>query len=73
MNNKENDLQLALTAFAQSAVGIAIAQKKYFDACIDNGFTEKQALYLTYHYNNFLFNEGFYNDDYEQSESEDDY
>lgn len=60
-----NELQLGLIALTQAAKGIATSQKEYFDACIANGFTESQALYLTYHYNMFLFQERDYggNDD----------
>lgn len=58
-NDDENDLALSFIAFAQAADSVANCQKVYFDACIKHGFTETQALYLTYHYDPMLFNETF--------------
>ncbi|WP_125575964.1 hypothetical protein [Levilactobacillus angrenensis] len=72
-NYDSNQLQLSLIAFTQAAKGIAASQKEYFDACIDNGFTESQALYLTYHYNAFLFQEGNYKDGSNDSDGDDGY
>lgn len=54
---KENDLSLAFAVLTQGAYAIAVAQKKYFDSLIGQGFSESQALYLTYHYDPLIFSE----------------